>query len=418
MPDLAMKRYKAGWTTVAFGDVVRQVKDRVDPEESGLDRYVAGENMDTDDLRIRRWGEIGDGYLGPAFHMRFKPGHVLYGSRRTYLRKVAVADFEGITANTTYVLESADSKVLLPELLPFIMQTEAFTQHSVRESKGSVNPYVNFSDLAWFEFALPPIEEQRRILRVLSAVEACRNKFFALLDEQSKVRRSTEALVIGKPLGLDGTSLDLRYAKPKNGWVVATGQELLDRDFLEALQDGNHGSQYPRASELGEEGLPYISATDISEDGRIDLNACRRIGPERAAQLRIPPARSGDVILTNNATVGRVTRLPAWPTEIVASTSTTYYRCHEDSLDPEYLRWFFESTVFQWQLSTIMRQSTRNQVPITTQKRLLFAVPPIQTQRELAKLRGRFLNGYDYVRTRMVQLVALKQKLLEAAIVQ
>ena len=30
--------------------------------------------MDTDDLRIRRWGEIGDGYLGPAFHMRFKPG--------------------------------------------------------------------------------------------------------------------------------------------------------------------------------------------------------------------------------------------------------------------------------------------------------------------------------------------------------
>jgi type I restriction enzyme S subunit len=127
--------------------------------------------MDTDDLRIRRWGEIGDGYLGPAFHMRFKPGHVLYGSRRTYLRKVAIAAFEGITANTTYVLASADPNVLLPELLPFIMQTEAFSQHSVRESKGSVNPYINFSDLAWFEFALPPIEEQQRIARALQACE-------------------------------------------------------------------------------------------------------------------------------------------------------------------------------------------------------------------------------------------------------
>lgn len=82
----------ARWRRVAFGDVVRQVKDRVDPEASGLKRYVAGEHMDTDDLRLRRWGRIGDGYLGPAFHMRFKPGHVLYGSRRTYLRKVAVAD--------------------------------------------------------------------------------------------------------------------------------------------------------------------------------------------------------------------------------------------------------------------------------------------------------------------------------------
>lgn len=164
---LKTRTTKAGWTTVAFGDVVRQVKDKVDPEESGLDRYVAGEHMDTDDLRIRRWGEIGDGYLGPAFHMRFKPGHVLYGSRRTYLRKVALADFEGVTANTTYVLESKDPKILLPELLPFLMQAEPFHEHSNRESKGSVNPYVNFSDLAWYEFTLPPLEEQRRIVEAI-----------------------------------------------------------------------------------------------------------------------------------------------------------------------------------------------------------------------------------------------------------
>lgn len=182
LTDVTTKRSKAGWTTVAFGDAVRQVKDKVDPDDSGLERYVAGEHMDTDDLRLRRWGDIGDGYLGPAFHMRFKPGHVLYGSRRTYLRKVAVADFEGITANTTYVLESKDPSVLLPELLPFIMQTEAFNQHSVRESKGSVNPYVNFSDLAWYEFALPPIEEQRRLAEVLQAVEAAKESGQALTN--------------------------------------------------------------------------------------------------------------------------------------------------------------------------------------------------------------------------------------------
>ena len=165
---------KPGWTRVAFGDVVRQVKDRVAPETSGLDRYIAGEHMDTDDLRIRRWGTIDDGYLGPAFHMRFKPGQVLYGSRRTYLRKVAVPDFEGICANTTFVLESKDPTVLIPELLPFIMQTEAFHDHSIKQSKGSVNPYVNFSDLAWYEFALPPLEEQRRISRLLLSVETVR----------------------------------------------------------------------------------------------------------------------------------------------------------------------------------------------------------------------------------------------------
>ena len=75
---------KGTWKKVAFGDVVRQVKDKIDPKKSSLDRYIAGEHMDTDDLKIRRWGVIGGDYLGPAFHMRFKPGHVLYGSRRTY----------------------------------------------------------------------------------------------------------------------------------------------------------------------------------------------------------------------------------------------------------------------------------------------------------------------------------------------
>ena len=171
---------KAGWTRVAFGDVVRKVSDKVDPWESGLKRYVAGEHLDTDDLRIRRWGLIGDDYLGPAFHMRFKPGHVLYGSRRTYLRKVALADFEGITANTTYVVESQDPKVLMPELLPFIMQTEAFHAHSIARSKGSVNPYVNFSDIACFEFLLPPIQEQARLVKTLSAAEDLQSRLYDL----------------------------------------------------------------------------------------------------------------------------------------------------------------------------------------------------------------------------------------------
>jgi type I restriction enzyme S subunit len=179
-----------GWTRVKFGQVVRQVKDKTNPETSGLERFVAGEHMDSNDLRIRRWGDIGDGYLGPAFHMHFRPGQVLYGSRRTYLRKVAVADFEGICANTTFVLESADPKLLLPELLPFIMTTEAFHEHSKRESKGSVNPYVNFSDLAWYEFALPPLEEQRRISALLGALRNVVDRYVDVWEGADTTLRS------------------------------------------------------------------------------------------------------------------------------------------------------------------------------------------------------------------------------------
>lgn len=181
----------AGWTRVAFGDVVRKVNDKVDPWDSGLERYVAGEHMDTDDLRIRRWGLIGDDYLGPAFHMRFKPGQVLYGSRRTYLRKVALADFEGITANTTFVLETKDPTRLMPDLLPFLMQTEAFHSYSIKHSKGSVNPYINFSDLEAFEFQLPPIQEQARMVDLLKGAEATTEALRSVVAAAKILRQAT-----------------------------------------------------------------------------------------------------------------------------------------------------------------------------------------------------------------------------------
>jgi type I restriction enzyme, S subunit len=214
MPELAVKK---GWTRVAFGDVVRQVQDRVDPDESGVERFVAGEHMDTDDLRIRRWGTIGNGYLGPAFHMRFKPGHVLYGSRRTYLRKVAVADFEGITANTTFVIESKDPNVLLPDLLPFIMQAESFHEHSKKQSKGSVNPYVNFSDLTWYEFALPPLEEQPRIADLAQTTDRAADTLVDLLSAARVAEVSLFCELVSR-CGADEIALaSLLTESPRNG---------------------------------------------------------------------------------------------------------------------------------------------------------------------------------------------------------
>ncbi len=183
----AITKSRQDWRTVRFGDVVRNVQVNIEPDKSGLERYVAGEHMETDNLHIRQWGTIGDGYLGPAFHRKFTKGQVLYGSRRTYLRKVAIAEFDGICANTTFTLEANEDE-LLPELLPFIMQTEAFTEHSIKQSRGSVNPYVNWKDLEWYEFALPPKDEQRRIAEILWAADESIQQLRVVLNKLDKLK--------------------------------------------------------------------------------------------------------------------------------------------------------------------------------------------------------------------------------------
>ncbi len=238
---MSTDKLPSGWRLVKFGDVVRKVNDRVDPDTVGIERYVAGEHMDTDGLTIRRWGEVGDGYLGPAFHMRFKPGQVLYGSRRTYLRKVAVADFEGITANTTFVLEPS-SKDLLPEFLPLVMTTEAFHGHSIKQSKGSVNPYINFSDLTWYEFALPPIDEQRQIAEDLAVFDNLVGSYedvthradqliSATVEDFLRDRASSVPIV---------TVADVSLAGPRNGLAMRSGAETGDyvTVALSAVRDG------------------------------------------------------------------------------------------------------------------------------------------------------------------------------------
>jgi type I restriction enzyme S subunit len=168
------------WTWVRFGDVVRLNTDRcTDPVAKNIERYVGMEHIEPEDLRIRRWGMVAE---GTTFTNRFRPGQVLFGKRRAYQRKVAVADFEGVCSSDIYVFESKDPAVLLPELLPFICQTESFFEHAVGTSAGSLSPRTNWTQLAAYEFALPPLEEQRRIAEVLWATEAVRAAYYQALS--------------------------------------------------------------------------------------------------------------------------------------------------------------------------------------------------------------------------------------------
>ena len=166
---------------VKFGDIVKDVKINVDRDNNPYEFYVAGDHMDSEDLNIRRRGRFATDDVGPAFTRIFKKGQVLYGSRRTYLKKVAVADFDGICANTTFVFESKDSTVFEQQLLPFLMLSERFTNWSITHSKGSTNPYVLFSDLASYEFDLPSLAEQKVLAEKLWAAYEVKQSYLKMI---------------------------------------------------------------------------------------------------------------------------------------------------------------------------------------------------------------------------------------------
>src|SRR5690606_37719288 len=213
------KTLQPGWRRVKFGDVVRLSKVRSkDPLADGIERYVGLEHLEPGDLRIRSWGSVADGV---TFTSVFQPGQVLFGKRRAYQRKVAVADFSGVCSGDIYVLETKDAQVLMPELLPFLCQTDAFFDHAVGTSAGSLSPRTNWTSLASFEFLLPPIQEQARLVE---AASACRTALYALQDaydsavvaEAAYVKSVSDSLSKSVPLVAIGNVADVQYGLTVN----------------------------------------------------------------------------------------------------------------------------------------------------------------------------------------------------------
>jgi len=174
---------------VRFGDVVRNVDiNERDPLANGLERYIGLEHIDPESLHIERWGLIEE---GTSFTRKFVAGQVLFGKRRAYQRKVVVADFDGICSGDILVFEAKDD--LLPELLPFIVQSGPFYEHALNTSAGSLSPRTKWKDLAAYEFALPPKDEQRRIADILWAVDESSDHFNDSILTQSLLK---EALIV------------------------------------------------------------------------------------------------------------------------------------------------------------------------------------------------------------------------------
>lgn len=173
---MAEKNLKPAWKVWRFDQIATNVNVRIDnPSESGMEYYVGLEHLDPDSLRIRRWGSPDD---VEATKLCFKSGDIIFGRRRAYQRKLGVAEFDGICSAHAMVLR-AKPEVVLPEFLPFFMQTDLFMNRAVEISVGSLSPTINWKTMAVQEFALPPMDEQKRLVELLGSIaeleEALRN---------------------------------------------------------------------------------------------------------------------------------------------------------------------------------------------------------------------------------------------------
>ena len=172
---------------VKLKDVVARIKDKVDKDNPDLTYYIGGEHFESGKIKVTQRGIIEGSTIGPAFHMRFMPGDVLLMSRNPHLRKAGRVDFCGLCSDVSYVCRTKDDNLLLQEFLPFIFQSEPFWNFAEANKKGSTNFFLNWSDFEKFEFDLPSIDEQEKLVQMLWAIEDTKDAYTNLEKASAKL---------------------------------------------------------------------------------------------------------------------------------------------------------------------------------------------------------------------------------------
>ena len=181
LEQLNMGGAKKKLIDVAIYAKVRILADKLDKEN-----YVGVEN-----LLQNKLGKTSSNYVPTdgAF-IEYLPNDILIGNIRPYLRKIWLSDRKGGTNGDVLVIRLTDENIL-PRYLYHILANEHFFEYNVKYSKGAKMPRGDKAAILQYEFDVPPLEEQHRIVSILDKFETLTNSItegLPLAIEQSQKR--------------------------------------------------------------------------------------------------------------------------------------------------------------------------------------------------------------------------------------
>jgi type I restriction enzyme S subunit len=113
----------------------------------------------------------------------FDSNMVLYSKIRPYLIKIVRPDFDGLCSADIYPL-LPNEKILNRDYLFYLLFSPEFTNFAVKGSARAGMPKVNREHLFAFKFFLPPLPEQKLIVKKLDALSTETKKLEAIYRQK------------------------------------------------------------------------------------------------------------------------------------------------------------------------------------------------------------------------------------------
>lgn len=221
-----------------FAEIAYNSTAKKKPTEADKDTYIGLEHLDSGSLTVSRWGAdvapIGEKLI-------MKKGDVLFGKRRAYQKKVAIAPFDGIFSAHGMVLRPNEA-IITKEYFPLFISSDYFLDEAIRISVGSLSPTVNWKDLKDLTFNIPTLEEQKRLTPLVWAAIESKNAYIALLERTDELVKSQFIEMFGD------------YRTNSKGWPITRFDHF-------ATIDANMTTDYERYADY-----PHIGIDSIVKD--------------------------------------------------------------------------------------------------------------------------------------------------------
>ena len=196
------KTNRSDWVLIKFGDFTFNISERVEPGDTDAETYVGLEHLDSDSIHIRRKGVPSD---VKGTKLRVYKGDIIFGKRRAYQRKAAIADFDGICSAHAMVIRANPEKID-PRFFPFFLHSDAFMRKAVEVSEGSLSPTIKWKILSEQKFRLPTLPAQSKIAELLWALDDVSEKINTSLTDLDTYKQAFFEQVL---LQKDGTKITL-----------------------------------------------------------------------------------------------------------------------------------------------------------------------------------------------------------------
>ena len=368
---------------VRLGDFCEHYRNTVRPGEGSELRYIGLETIESGTGQFQN-GELSKTPKIPqANSFSFGPEHVLYGKLRPYLNKVALPDFKGKCS--TEIIPLKPKPGLDRRYLSYFLRSASVVDRISKRTAGARMPRADMDFVLGLQLPLPPLEEQRRVVDLLSRAEGIVRLRRAAQNKAAEIIPALFVDIFGDP------------ATNSKGWVE-TRLESVVVEF-----------RYGTSRKSRESGLPTLRIPNVIGD-RLDPTDMKLVSvPDvEADRLRL---RDGDFLFVRtNGNPDNVGRCAVYESDVMQRAGFDGNNClyasylirarlKRDLVNPRFLQSFLSSSEGRRRLREQARTSA-GQYNINTDglARMQIPLPPIQHQAEFEEL-CRPLFGFQELRS-------------------